>query len=289
MDIALLICLITLAIMIIIAAILTLKDLKRKHTAYEKQITLEESGYIKNDFTGINYSNKDPIIIERPKENKEPEYKNPKRYSVENDFTGIKYSNRDPIIIERQHTKPGTVAEEQQKQSATTSKTLSYSEQYEAWINAPKEPKALPYKQKALLTPTEFYFYRYLRAICEHFYMRVCPKVRMEDFIEVTTRKEKMKYRGYIKSRHVDYLITDRDFKIICAIELDDPSHNTKEAQKTDEMKNEIYKTIGLPLYRVRTSEDYKERVKEIMRYCIGIMKEWHGKKIDTADTTGKN
>ncbi len=200
--------------------------------------------------------------------------------NTENDFTGITYTNRNPIIIERVHLKPSTVAEQQKNsESKTIRKTLSYSEQYEAWINNPKEPKKLPYKQKSLLTPTEFYFYRYLRAICEHFYMRVCPKVRMEDFIEVTTRKEKMKYRGYIKSRHVDYLITDRNFKIICAIELDDPSHNTKEAQKTDEMKNEIYKTIGLPLYRVKTSEDYKERVKEIMKYCINIMKEWHGHK----------
>ncbi|MDE7211838.1 MAG: DUF2726 domain-containing protein, partial [Lachnospiraceae bacterium] len=35
-----------------------------------------------------------------------------------------------------------------------------------------------------------------------------------------------MKYRGYIKSRHVDFLICDSALHILAALELNDPSHS---------------------------------------------------------------
>lgn len=153
----------------------------------------------------------------------------------------------------------------------------SYSEQYKEWMEEKKEPKPLPYKQRPLLTKTEFEFCRCLRAVCDGYGMYVCPKVRMEDFIEVTTRKERMKYRGYIKSRHIDFLVCDKKFRILCAIELDDSSHGREEAQKVDKLKNEIYQTIGLKLYRVKTTDNYREKIKELMHYCIPIVRSRYG------------
>lgn len=153
----------------------------------------------------------------------------------------------------------------------------SYSEQYKEWMEGKEEPEPLPYRQRPLLTKAEYRFCRCLRAVCDGYGMYVCPKVRMEDFIEVTTRKERMKYRGYIKSRHIDFLVCDKEFRILCAVELDDSSHGNEEARKVDRLKNEIYQTIGLKLYRINTTDSYSEKIKELMHYCIPIVRSRYG------------
>ena len=120
--------------------------------------------------------------------------------------------------------------------------------------NSFQEPELYPYKKKYLLTKAEYAFYKILKAKCDERNLLICPKVRLEDFIQVTTKEELFKYRGYIKSRHVDFLICDNKLNIIAAIELDDSSHNTSKAQKTDIFKNHLFHTIQIPLHRIPTS-----------------------------------
>lgn len=120
------------------------------------------------------------------------------------------------------------------------------------------------YKSKHLLTKAEYSFYSILKKICEESNLLICPKVRLEDFIQVTAQ-EKSKYRGYIKSRHIDFLICDAKLHVIGALELDDNSHNTQKAQVTDNFKNELYKTIQLPLFRIKTTDNYSEKIKEMI------------------------
>lgn len=115
----------------------------------------------------------------------------------------------------------------------------------------------MPYKKKNLLTNTEYQFYKTLKIICDKKQLLICPKVRLEDFINVTTQDEKMKYRGYIKSRHIDFILTDDNLHILCGIELDDSSHNTLKAAKTDDFKNQLFSTIGVPLIRIPVGTDY--------------------------------
>lgn len=151
-----------------------------------------------------------------------------------------------------------------------------YSEQYKKQIKEPIYHSGMPYKAATLLTDCEYEFYRYLRVVCKAYDIIICPKVRMEDFIEVTTKiySEKQRYRGYIKSSHVDFLLCDDDFKIMCAIELDDRSHWSKKAQEKDERKDEIYRTVSIPLFRVKTWQAWKPQIKEVMLYCIPFVQE---------------
>lgn len=134
-----------------------------------------------------------------------------------------------------------------------------------------KQYEMLPYRQKTLLTKTEYEFAKYLVFACSKYHIRVCPKVRMEDFIDVTTEKYRMKYRGHIKSRHVDFLLCDLHYNLLCAVELDDNSHNTAVAAKTDALKNRIYKSINLRLFRVKVSGDWKRQIVEIIKYCAPL------------------
>ncbi|MDE7325848.1 MAG: DUF2726 domain-containing protein [Lachnospiraceae bacterium] len=120
------------------------------------------------------------------------------------------------------------------------------------------------YRRQHLLTKTEYIFYGVLKKKCDSANLLICPKVRLEDFIRVTA-KERMKYRGYIKSRHVDFLICDSSLHILAAIELDDPSHNSEQAKRTDYFKNRLYAAIGLPLFRIRTGQNYGVKIDKLI------------------------
>lgn len=125
----------------------------------------------------------------------------------------------------------------------------------------------LPYEKKMLLTKTEYGFWKCLKQKCDENGFIICPKVRMEDFLSVTVKDKKqlMKYRGYIKSRHIDFMICDSALHILAGLELDDRSHNSASAQKTDLFKNQVFTVIGLPLFRVIIGgESYEAQLTRI-------------------------
>ena len=119
----------------------------------------------------------------------------------------------------------------------------------------------LPYAKGHLLTKTEHTFF--ITLVRESLKRRilVCPKVRLEDIIFVTDKQNRNKYRGYIKSRHVDFVLLNASCETVAAIELDDPSHNTAKAAKTDQFKDELFLKVGIPLIRISAGTDY---IKEI-------------------------
>lgn len=127
-----------------------------------------------------------------------------------------------------------------------------------------KELTNLPYRKRYLLTKTEYSFYNALKDICKAQEIQICPKVRLEDLAEVTTKQSKMKYRGYIKSRHVDFTLCDSKLNVIAVVELDDYSHNTNKAKQTDSFKNQLFETIGIPLFRIIVCNNYTEQIQRM-------------------------
>ena len=114
------------------------------------------------------------------------------------------------------------------------------------------------YEKKQLLSKAEYYFWRRLKAKCDEKDIIVCPKVRIEDFAFAKSRdyKTRQKYRGYIKSRHVDFLLCDRDLNILAGVELDDGSHNQANAKKVDMLKDDVFTSIDIPLFRISASRN---------------------------------
>lgn len=130
--------------------------------------------------------------------------------------------------------------------------------------------KNYPYEKKMLLTAAEYRFYKVLKERCDKNHLLICPKVRMEDFLHVTDRRNISKYRGYIKSRHIDFIICDKDLHMLAGLELDDSSHNTRAAAGTDAFKNNVFKKIEVPLYRIPVEPKlYKNRIDEMIRDLI--------------------
>ena len=155
------------------------------------------------------------------------------------------------VIIIKTHNKP------QKEHSKNSEKKIPNNE--------PQPPDYYPYQKKHLLTKEEYKFYKVLKESCREYEYIICPKVRLEDFIQVTDKKNIMKYRGYIKSRHIDFLICDKNLYILAGIELDDNSHYQEQAQKTDDLKNNIFKEIKIPLFRIKETTNYELQIELLL------------------------
>lgn len=95
-------------------------------------------------------------------------------------------------------------------------------------------------------------------------------KVRLEDIIRVRSdiRNERMRWhlRARVKSRHVDFLITDQKGRPLCAVELDGASHTGVSSQNADALKDGIFKAVNILLIRVSTGENFENKVDEIVK-----------------------
>jgi hypothetical protein len=92
-------------------------------------------------------------------------------------------------------------------------------------------------------------------------------KTRLEDIIRVKRGlPEKLRWaaRGRVKSRHVDFLITNRAGKPVLAIELDGASHNRRKPSESDKVKTALFKAADIPLHRIIVGEDFDSRAQKI-------------------------
>ena len=115
-----------------------------------------------------------------------------------------------------------------------------------------------PYAAKPILTKREYGFYLILREVADEHHCLICPKVGVKDLLAVTDKKQYMKYFHKIAQKHVDFVICDQNLYVLFAIELDDSSHETKDAKKRDRLKDKAFAAAGIPLKRI-TEIDKKE------------------------------
>lgn len=119
------------------------------------------------------------------------------------------------------------------------------------------------YKKKYLFTKNEFYFYKQLQKIAEEKNLITLAKVRLADFVEVTSKSDYMKYFAKIRSKHIDFLLLDKEtLKIVVAIELDDNSHSNEK----DEFKNKLFEQINIPLIRCKGIGTVEEHLQNIIK-----------------------
>lgn len=134
--------------------------------------------------------------------------------------------------------------------------------------------KRWPYQSKSsILTPAELAFFQALnhyvagRAV-------ICPKVGMKDFVEVDRRlvgKNYMKYFGKISQKHVDFLLCDaKSYEPICAIELNDSSHQQQSVKERDYFVSKVYQAADLPLVTITAKRRYAhEELREALEWLF--------------------
>ncbi len=126
----------------------------------------------------------------------------------------------------------------------------------------------LPYRRKLLLTKNEWAFYKGLKPIADELGYSILAKIRVADLVEVTAKdhSEWQTYFNKINKKHIDFaLAKPENLQIELLIELDDSTHNEKQA-KRDEFIDRLYNQTGYKLLRVRGSGNVKEKIQTVLK-----------------------
>lgn len=131
-------------------------------------------------------------------------------------------------------------------------------------INENKNYAEIYSKKEYLLTPTELKFYKLLKSITD--------KLDYSLFIQIPLY-ELVNYKEYkdfnrIKSKSIDFVITEKNCKTKICIELDDKTHYNKKRVVRDKFVNKLFEDIGIKLIRIPVQnfynlEELENKIKE--------------------------
>ena len=117
------------------------------------------------------------------------------------------------------------------------------------------------YERAWLLSENELAFYRVLERVVDHRQYVIFCKTRLEDIVRVKNGvKNYHALRNRIKSSHIDFLICRRrDLTVWRAVELDDRSHETPNAMRSDALKDRVCAQAGIVLVRAQSKTVYRD------------------------------
>lgn len=115
-----------------------------------------------------------------------------------------------------------------------------------------KTGETWPFIAKKPLTPPEqALYFRLIDALPQQI---VLAQVPMTSFLRVRRGQTWSEWHSRISQKSVDYLICERDFSIVMAIELDDASHDSPARVHADATKSRALTSAGVTLVRWRTT-----------------------------------
>lgn len=123
----------------------------------------------------------------------------------------------------------------------------------ETTIKDEEEDWSQCYQKSYLLTKNEYQEYKKLKQYADKHNLQICPKVRLLDIITPRNGPKQRAALGKISSKHIDFLICDKNLYIKGIIELDDNSHNQKERKERDEFVDHILTSVGYKIIHVHT------------------------------------
>lgn len=121
-----------------------------------------------------------------------------------------------------------------------------------------REDEELPYRQAPVMSRYELEMFERIKTAlpeCEIF-----PQAPLASFIRIDPQRagkrlatNSFRWQNRISQQRVDFLVCQRrDMSTVAAIELDDPSHESDEAQRRDAKKNKSLNDANVPLFRWR-------------------------------------
>ena len=119
-------------------------------------------------------------------------------------------------------------------------------------------------KKDYLLTKTELKFYKSLKQITDELNLVICPQVTLYQIVNNKNYKDFNK----IKSKTIDFVITESNLKIKLCVELDDYTHTRDKRIKRDEFINKLFSDLGIKLIRIPVQnyynlEELKNKIQE--------------------------
>lgn len=119
-------------------------------------------------------------------------------------------------------------------------------------------------KSEYLLTKNELKFYRILKQITNKLGYSLFCQVALYEIIKSKEYKDFNK----IKSKSIDFVITQENCKILLCIELDDASHEKGKRIERDNFVNQLFKDLEIKLLRIPVQnfynmEELEQKIKE--------------------------
>ncbi len=107
-------------------------------------------------------------------------------------------------------------------------------------------------RQRPLSRVEQVLFHRLVRTLPEQIVLAQVPLSRI---VRVRKGHPWREWQNRISQKSVDYLICERDFSIVAAIELDDASHREPARARADAVKNRALAAARIPLLRWRATD----------------------------------
>ena len=112
-------------------------------------------------------------------------------------------------------------------------------------------------KKDFLMSRTEGQFFNILKELLGYNYY-IFTQVHLSTILDHKIRGQN--WRGafsHINSKSVDYVISDKIFKPLLVIELDDISHEREDRKERDEIVEDILENTGIPFLRIKNNSYY--------------------------------
>lgn len=134
-----------------------------------------------------------------------------------------------------------------------------------------------PYElQGPLFTPAERSFLGVLNSVLKD-NADILGKVRVADILKPKkglSRSDWQKAFNKISSKHFDFVVCNKkDLSVLCVIELDDKSHNTKKRKERDAFLEKACEAASLPLIQIPAKTGYSldEIKKQLSPYIPSL------------------
>lgn len=119
-------------------------------------------------------------------------------------------------------------------------------------------------KKEYILTQDELKFYKLMKYITDRNNLLIFTQVSLYQIVKNKDFKDFNK----IKSKSIDFVITDINTKIKICIELDDQTHIREDRQQRDIFINELFKQLEIKLIRIPVQsyynmQDIEQKIKE--------------------------
>ena len=111
-----------------------------------------------------------------------------------------------------------------------------------------------------LMTKAEMNFYFQLIKVVPA-QTHLFTKVRIADVIDVRPSikgNTRIKHFREIAAKHLDFVLVDREMKILAAIELNDKSHDKKERKERDKFVRMALQSAKVPFFEIRCTKRYE-------------------------------
>lgn len=125
-----------------------------------------------------------------------------------------------------------------------------------------KSLSSLYERKNYLLTQNELKFYKLLKNITDKYNLNLFSQVALYEIIKSKNIKDFNK----IKSKTIDFVITDENSKIKICIELDDTTHLKETRKQRDNFINKLFYDLNIKLLRIPVQNSYENLEQEIIK-----------------------